>query len=304
MIHIDFQGGSHGNYLEFICNTIAGVKIKDELPFTKHGTAHKKLYDSEKVFHCGHYSYFKEPFIYKKIISVQFAIEDLLQIQQISLLRAGEYNYDNDQLEINTFNKLNNKHYRWVLDTIVSNFFHNQIQESYNAVRDPLWPTINNLVDFENLPSWIQTECKTYHHLTLLELSSEYPDCPREVLREFFQLGFENPTQMGFMAKQLELSYDKSLAVYIFPFSCFYDMNKFLIEIKKLAGWANLNYNCQDKIIRIHEEFLIRQPYKNSKSKCDTILDQLKTTDNIKMPKVDLLEEAYINAKLGWNYFR
>jgi hypothetical protein len=25
MIYIDFQGGAHGNYLEFACNTMCGV---------------------------------------------------------------------------------------------------------------------------------------------------------------------------------------------------------------------------------------------------------------------------------------
>ena len=304
MIHIDFQGGSHGNYLEFVCNIIAGVHTINELPFTQNGTAHNKSYKSKKVFYCGHYSYMSVPFTYSKIVSIQFNVEDLLQIQQVSLLRAGEYNYDNNKLEINTFNKLNNTHYRWVLDNIIDNFFCNQIQKSYIAVKDQSWPEVNNLKDFKNLPAWIQDECRIQHNLKLLELSSESPDCPREVLREFFQIGFENPERMGFMAQQLDVKYNESLQVHIFPFSCFYDTEQYLMEIKKLADWAELSYNCEDRIIKMHEEFLIRQPYKNSKHKCDNLLAQILTNNRVVLPKLDLLEEAYFNAKLKWNYFK
>ena len=303
MIHIDFQGGAHGNYLEFVCNVIAGVAVGG-LPFNKLGASHNKFYKSPKIFYCGHYSYSHVSFTFDKIVSIQINTTDLLQLQQISLLRAGDYNYDNNSLETNTFHKLNTIHYKWVLDTLIDNFFVNQVRQSYNAVKDTSWPNINTIEDFKNLPTWIQDECRIQHNLKLLELSSDLPDCPREVLREFFQIGFENPTKMGFMAQQLDVKYSESLQIYIFPFSCFYDTTQFLLEIKKLADWAQLSYNCQDRIIKIHEEFLIRQPYKDSKHKCDNLLERILTNNSVVLPELDLLEEAYINAKLKWNYFK
>ena len=303
MIHIDFQGGAHGNYLEFVCNVIAGVVI-DRLPFDKLGASHNKCYKSQKIFYAEHHSYGNVPFTFDKIVSIQINTTDLLQLQQISLLRAGAYNYDNNLLEINTFNKLNTVHYKWVLDTLIDNFFVNQVRQSYNAVKDTSWPDINTLDDFKKLPTWIQDECRIHHNLKLLELSSELPDCPREVLREFFQIGFENPTKMGFMARQLDVKYSESLQVYVFPYSCFYDTTQFLLEIKKLADWAQLSYNCQDRIVKIHEEFLIRQPYKNSKHKCDSLVEQILTNNSVVLPELDLLEEAYVNATLKWNYFK
>ena len=303
MIHIDFQGGAHGNYLEFVCNVIAGVEV-DVLPFNKLGASHKKFYKSQQIFYAGHYSYSNVPFTFDKIVSIQIATTDLLQLQQISLLRAGDYNYDNNLLEINTFNKLNTVHYKWVLDTLIDNFFVNQVRQSYNAVKDTSWPDINTIDDFKKLPIWIQDECRIQHNLKLFELSSELPDCPREVLREFFQIGIENPVKMGFMARQLDVKYSESLQIYIFPFSCFYNTNQFLLEIEKLADWAQLSYNCQDRIIKIHEEFLIRQPYKDSIHKCDNLVEQILTNNSVLLPELDLLEEAYINAKLKWNYFK
>ena len=259
---------------------------------------------NKKIFYSDHYSYNNVPLTFDKIVSIQIDTTDLLQLQQISLLRAGDYDYDNNLLEINTFHKLNTVHYKWVLDTLIDNFFVNQARQGYNAVKDTSWPDINTIDDFKKLPTWIQNECRIQHNLKLLELSSELPDCPREILREFFQIGFENPTKMGFMARQLDVKYSESLQIYIFPFSCFYDTNQFLLETKKLANWAQLDYNCQDKIIKLHEEFLIRQPYKNSKQQCDNLIEQILTNKSIVLPKLNLLEEAYINAKLKWNYFK
>ena len=302
MIHIDYQGGVHGNYLEFICNVAAGVEVGG-LPFNKLGASHKKFYKSKQIFYSGHYSYSNLPFTFDKIISIQIDTTDLLHLQQISLLRAGDYNYDNDLLEINTFNKLNNIHYKWVLDTLIDNFFVNQVRRSYNAVKDTSWPDINNIDDFKKLPIGIQQECLTVHKLKLLELSDEFPDCPRDVLREFFQIGFANPEKSGFIVKQQQVKYNSAHHIHIFPFKCFYDLDQFLIEINKLVDWAQLNFNDYNKIELIHKEFLNRNPYKDSKNKCDNIIKQLMSDNFIKLSKLNLVEEAYINAMLNREYF-
>ena len=126
MIHIDFQGGAHGNYLEFVCNKIVGATVGS--PFNSLGASHAKHYTGKKMFYADHYSFWPKPFKFDKIISIQIDTDDLLQLQQISLLRAGDFGYDNNQLEINTYNKLNTREYKWVLENIVQNFFANQIQ--------------------------------------------------------------------------------------------------------------------------------------------------------------------------------
>ena len=81
MIHIDFQGGAHGNYLEFVCNKIAGVAVG--MPFTTTGpaagAAHNKIYTGGKIFYANHYSLWSIPFVFDKIISIQINEDDLLQ---------------------------------------------------------------------------------------------------------------------------------------------------------------------------------------------------------------------------------
>jgi hypothetical protein len=301
MIHIDFQGGAHGNYLEFVCNKIAGITVGT--PFNLLGASHNKVYTAEKIFHADHYSFLPKPFMFDKIISIQINKDDLLPLQQVSLLRAADFGYDNDQLEINTYNKLNNQHYKWVLENIIQNFFTNQIRDSYNAVKDPSWPDVTTLTEFENLPNWIKTECAEQHKLELLELSPERPDCPRSILQEFFQIGFLHPEQHGFIVRQQQAKYDLTKQIYQWPFRCFYDMTAFLQEIKKVAEWAEISHTCQSDIEELHHEFLQRQPYKNSKVKCDTIIKEIQSSKPLNLDNINLIEEAYINNKLGWDYF-
>ena len=302
MIHIDYQGGTHGNYLEFVCNKIAGITVGT--PFNTKGASHAKKYTGKKIFYADHYSFWPRPMVFDKIISIQIDTDDLLLLQQISLLRAGDYVYNNNQLEINTFNKLNNRHYKWVLENIVQNFFANQIQNSYNAVRDPGWPDVTTLEDFRNLPNWIKKECAEQHKLELLELSPAHPDCPRTILREFFQIGFQQPENSGFIVRQFQAKYDSTKQVYQWPYRCFYNTTEFLQEIKKVADWANISYNCQDDIEELHNEFLQKQPYKNSKIKCNKIVEEIQNAMIPNLIDITLIEEAYVNAKLKWNYFK
>jgi hypothetical protein len=305
MIHIDYQGGAHGNYLEFVCNMVAGVVDSSTLPFNLLGAAHEKSYRSEQIFYAQHYSYDPEryPKRFNNIISIQVDTDDLLPLTQISLLRAGDYGHDNDNLEVNTFNKLNNIDYRWVLDQLVDGFFSDQIRRSYDAVKDPSWPDVNSLDDFDQLPGHIRTECIQEHGLVLLELTEAKPDCPRSVLREFFRIGFENPSQQGFLERQTKIMYEVDEDVYVFPFRCFYNKIEFLEEIKKVATWAGIVYNCENEISRLHDEFLTRQPYQHSKQKCDQIVQSIRNNQPFDSTPT-MLEEAYINATLGWDYFQ
>ena len=144
-IAIDFQGGAHGNYLEFVCNKfLAGIKCADT-PFNSLGASHAQKYQERKIFVAGHYTYDNNVPPSDKLISIVLEYNDLLPLTAISLLRAGDYGYDNQFLENDTYHKLNNKDYRWVLDNIIDKFFKNQIKESYDSVRDPTWPEVDTL---------------------------------------------------------------------------------------------------------------------------------------------------------------
>jgi hypothetical protein len=292
--------------LEFVCNKIAGVVEPGALPFNSLGASHNKPYQSPQVFTAWHYSYTPRsdyPKLFNKIISIHIEHDDLLPLTQVSLLRAGDHGYDNDHLEVDTFNKLHNKNYRWVLDQLIDGFFTDQISTSYDAVKDPSWPDVHSLDDFNRLPAHIRIECIQQHGLVLLELSEANPDCPRPVLREFFKIGFQQPDKHGFITQQQKAIYSVDDDVYTFPFRCFYNKTAFLDEIKKVAIWAGISYTCKHEISQLHDKFLTRQLYKNSKQKCDQIVETIKRNHPLNSTPT-MLEQAYINATLGWDYFQ
>ena len=310
MILIDFQGGAHGNYLEFVCNKfLAKTKTEGSAPFNTLGASHSKKYLEPKGFHSAHYSFeppgntYDVPILNNdKVIAVTITNDDLLPLQSISLLRAGDMNIDPDQLEINTYAKLNNTNYQWVLDNLVNSFFKDQLTNSYNAVKDESWSDITTVAEFKKLPDWIQEECINMHNLILYELDSNSPDCSRNVLREFFSIGFKDPEHAGFIAQQKNMVYDSSNDVSIFPYSCFYDTDQFITELEKLASWLGYDFEPTVEFIDLHNEFLSRQPYKHSKTYCDAILERIKNKEQFNFPKLNLLQESYLTAHLELCY--
>jgi len=121
MIPIDFVTGSHGNYLESICNQEFGI-VAPENNFTPIGTSHVKSisYDREKLFDARHWSNNFKHLIHKYpvIVSIRFTVDDLLLLSSISLLRAGDSKIDNNLLQENTVSKLSNSFYQTLVTEI------------------------------------------------------------------------------------------------------------------------------------------------------------------------------------------
>ena len=307
-IYIDFLAGSHGNYLEFVCNKFLSKILCNEDPFNSLGSSHNKYYLAPKKFIGSHYSNARRKIPElknSKIISICISNDDLLPLSSISLLRAGDYNIDNDLLEINTYHKLNNFDYRPVLDNLLDSFFNGFVRQSYNAVRDASWPDVDSIDSFKKLPQWIQDECLTTHNLSLFELTKESPDCPRSILREFFKIGFKSPNQAGFIIGRERMVYHPSNDVYFFPFNSFYNTELFLWELNGIDKWLNLygyNPSSAEEVTELHNKFLKRQPYINSKNFCDSLLVKIKNKENFDFPKLDLLQESYLTAQIELSY--
>jgi hypothetical protein len=307
MIYIDFQAGSHGNYLEFACNRHLANIPTSRLPFGDDGAAHVKPYLIDPVFKAWHYSNHlgnRTELTNSKIISIHITPDDLLQLIAICFLRAGStYNFDCDHLEKNTYHKLNTPMTEQMLDHIIKYFFKNQVRDSYNAVKDSTWPEVTTLQEFNYLPPWIHNECIAQHNLNLMELSESSPDCPRHILRDYFTEGFHHPANSVFIKEQQELFvYDKSNEVHKFPYSSFYNTEKFITEFKKLEKFTGYEIVDYDQLLILHREFLKRQPYKDSKINCDKLFESIVQKNKFPMPSLGLLEESYLGAQLEMCY--
>jgi hypothetical protein len=122
-VSIDFVAGSHGHFLEFVCNKFIAKLPMDWSPFNHLGASHiqNQEYINNMVFVADHYSELKLP-LTKKIIRISFNYDDLLLLSSISLLRAGDYGIKNEDLHINTFHKLNNQHYSYLIRQITRSY--------------------------------------------------------------------------------------------------------------------------------------------------------------------------------------
>jgi hypothetical protein len=130
----------------------------------------------------------------------------------------------------------------------------------------------------------------------LHQWDEQSPDCPRYVLREFFKSGFLKPEEHGFMTCQRNNeSYDRSYNVYRFPFSCFYDTEKFQQELEKLAAWGGFVLNTQG-LEELHKEFLEKQIFKDCKQKCDSLAAKIMSGEDFDLPQLHVIEEGYTES--------
>jgi hypothetical protein len=223
----------------------------------------------------------------------------LLPLSCISYLRAGDYGYDVDELEINTFNKLNNANYSSVLDTLLEKYFSDQnIIASYNSIRGTEWPKLHDPKDFYKLPNWIKDECLHDHQLYMYQLSEHTPDCPRHILREFFKIGFKHPENHGFIQKQNSVVYNPSNDVFYFPYNAFYDIKKFQKYIDDIGKWSGFPLCNSIELNDLHHKFLDLQPFKNYKSFCDSLITKIKNNEEFEFENINLLCESYISAQI------
>lgn len=120
MISIDFVAGSHGKFLEFVCNKFI-VKINiDYSPFNHLGASHAlfpKGYLPNKVFYARHYSELKIP-LSDRVIRITFTPDDLLSLSSGAFLRAGDSNIQEEHLDIDTYYKLKNSFFSELIELI------------------------------------------------------------------------------------------------------------------------------------------------------------------------------------------
>ena len=261
-VSIDFVAGSHGHFLEYVCNRFIASIAVDFVPFNDLGASHLKnpYYIENSVFTAAHYSELKRP-TEDHIIKITFDYDDLLLLSSGCFFRAGDSNININDLEHDTYNKLKDG---WFED-LISN-----INRAYQAQG--------------------------------IVISRETLNCPRYILREYFKFGFRNPETNGFMEKLSALKYHPDKKIFEFKFSWFYDQEKFLDHISRLSDWYGTKINDLQGLIDLHDIFLSKQIFRSHKTDCDTILDKVVQKNPQPISDLTVLQESYINAVLEKTY--
>jgi hypothetical protein len=297
MIGVLFQGGTHGNYLEFVLNRfLAKIPVSNKLPFNNLGAAHSKNYLGEKQFQA-HES--REQVCNQPVVIVRVEHEDLLPLICVSLLRTGDFNTDPELLDIDTYNRMDNPDYRPVRDFIQQVFFVKPLIDSYQQVAQANWPKITSFNDYDQLPVHIKHKCEHVYGLVLNRFDADHPHCPRHILREFYKLSFLNPCP-GQIIDQNELEkVDASCVKHLFPYRAFYSTKKFQQAVLDVANWLNLDFDINNaEFLELHQEFLNRQPYRDSKETCDNVVARILAGEEFDLPKLNPVQEGYVDAQL------
>jgi hypothetical protein len=300
MIGIDFVAGSHGNYLEFVLNKLLlGNNMSQADPFNRIGASHLKIKQVNQPVTCKHWFKYGG-YSGRNVISIRFTGNDLLPLMTVSLLRAGDMNINDKELHINTFNKLNNIYYDMVLSELRVRYC-DTIIDAYNNVKADTWPAISTPEEFYTLPIHIQEECTNDFNIQVYPLTKKYPNCGKEILREFFKYGFLDSTMNGFIKEQEKMIYRHDQKVYYFPYSSFYDMDLFKNELNKVESFFNLVYT-DFNVNPLHTAFLEKQPQINYKPQCEKILELVVNKIPSPIPELSLFQQSYLNARLEMTF--
>lgn len=265
-ILIDFAGGTHGNFLEYLLNKFYYSEDWSP-PFTDIGTSYNKEYNPpDKKFFAGHFAREENPdrelfseYVNRsqKVIMITYESTELLQMALNSIYRAGDSKIDIDNLENNTYNKL-----------MKFNFYH-ELMETLN---------------------------KSYN----LQCSEVNPDVPRYILREFFKFAFKYDMINSYITSQNSAEkFLQNKDVFKFPYKSFFDFDLLVVELNKIAEYYNLTLAIDQIYLKqIHNTFLNRIIGLSDTAICDTIINNINDNIDINIPKLNLFQESYINGKL------
>ena len=186
MIYIDFFGGSHGNFLEFLISkyVLQIREYQNHLPFTSTGTSHIKpdIHNGQKnSCTARHYSFFKEyqnNLLHKiksndLLIRINIPTEDIYYSVYNASTRGGDIRMDLDQLEIDTIRKIKEggkKFQNWLPllpetpntpRSILRNIFYSKMHDEFH------YQQINNFYDFK-CNNIITVNIHTFYNYNLL----------------------------------------------------------------------------------------------------------------------------------------
>lgn len=300
MIPIIFYAGTHGHFVEFVLNkVIHGDKIHMSNPLGVVGTSHLQRtdanYQSHKIFKCK----FLEKYDYpadQPLLKIDFDSSEDIFAFQLNLKRGEDYNIDPDTLEHMTYQKLFGKYGPYGKDSCGPDKIINDINKftdlaPYYNIKDESWPAINSVDDFYNLPKHILDECINVFGYKPIQITENHPNAPRWVLRSIFKSWFFDQSMRP--STNL-LLINKHPTVYNLPLRSLYNTDSFKQEIINIGKFFNVKINLENFSDQVHQQFVDMVPYKESKFKCERIVNSISNHEHFQIA-LNVVEEGYVN---------
>jgi len=161
MIYIDFFGGLHGNFLCYCINALDD-SVKELNPFTIYGTSH--LQYRKKLAVADHYTLKGNKLTDGNVISITCDTEDSLLLALLNFGRAGDYNFDLKNFNINLYSQIK----RTAFSELATN-----LKNKYNVDI-----TVNDSIQRSILRNYFQSEFDSPHMFLLHKVQEQQYDFP------------------------------------------------------------------------------------------------------------------------------
>lgn len=263
MILIDFQGGSHGNFLEMVLNSIYFGKRLDA--FSQNGTSHSKPYkESDVKFLADHHSFIIDSYYYdsisnyEAIILIHISPDDLPILQMICNLRAGNAGIDLRSVDL--------------IKKMISDYNQKDKTEITHPVHKDFFNQLENWSEIQNGQININP------------------------VREMIKFGFRKDGN-GFLEKQEQaiINYPKDKPLIKFPFAAFYDYESFNHELTKLFTALNIDMEIPSFVWDQHQKFIQTNKAADLLDKPRQYFDLLIQEKDVDISDMDLYQQAYFD---------
>ena len=129
---------------------------------------------------------------------------------------------------------------------------------------------------------------------------------PKFILRDAYKMGFLDWNNQGSVISSKEdirwinnnLKDNNNL--YLFEVNKFFSLESISKELKIIDERFGLNLNLEE-LEYVHTEFMKRNKILNTQQRTDQVLDAVSNNKNIEIPELDILQQAYVYARLEKN---
>ena len=312
MIYIDHRPGTNGEWLEYVCNKWLGdTPAKGNYPdicwdqeYIKNKKFRADTYtihrldtleglgmDMTKSTGFTNVTYLRDV----PVVRLTIDVDDILPVMCTMLDTPQFSGCSPENLETDTFLKLNCQQHKPVLKGIQEYLNSDDGVSAYNGFKAEHWPDIESYSDFLKLPEEIQQECLENGINFYTELSETNTDCPRWILRDYFRSHFEAKDDHKFLVQQKATVFDESCRVHNFTYKQLQSYGTFRQAIREISDYTKMPVVGLG-LLEEYSNFIKGVRYLNAHDECEQLISDIMAGINI--APVNVIYEAYIQTRL------
>jgi hypothetical protein len=154
--------------------------------------------------------------------------------------------------------------------------------------------------------SFMETYSKGFHEKIKKIYKVSSSRVPKFIVRDGYKMGFLDLSSQGSVVSSKEdmrwinENIKDTNDLYFFEVNKFFSLQSITEELKIIDKRFNLNLDLND-LEYVHTEFMKRNKILNTHQRTEQVLDAVSNNKIIEIPELDILQQAYVYAKLEEN---